>query len=124
MDLIKTFKETKGHLSKKAKAICVELEVDLVWATENYIQAKRGNNCIAYTDGDEIVMVGIKDKLDLFTFFHEVGHVILHHKKNISSDVFASNLKFYEKQADDFAEEIMRKLYKNINNVIWTCRNF
>ena len=122
MDLVKIFKETKGHLIAKAKAICEKMDINLEFGTEEYINSVCGCYADAYTKDNEIVLVGLKDKIDLFVFFHEIGHFILH--KNID---FWSDTTKYEKEANDYAEEIIRKIYnkdKNINTLIWTCRNY
>lgn len=119
--IVNTFKEKKGSLKAKCLSVCSELGYIYEMLPQGII--KNGEYKNGDTNGYEIRTTGLKDKFDLFTFFHEVGHCILHHTNNLTENEYLSNTQKYENEAHDFAERIMILIYgKSIKNIILACR--
>ena len=78
-DIVKIFKQTKGTIKTKCISITNSLNIDLVFCTKDYLirnSRNKNNNVLASCNGNEILLLSLKDKFDLFTFFHELAHAI------------------------------------------------
>lgn len=121
--IIEYYKNAKGTMKSKCLEIAKMINVNLEFCTREYLERKRQKNVNGCTDGTEILLINLKDKFDLFTFFHEVGHIILHHSAGLSANDYFSNKQKYEDEADDFAEECLLKIYgTSVQNIVRAAR--
>ena len=104
---------------EKAQVICSHVGVALVIVPE--LPGTRLSGCTRWLS-DTHVLVGLttrykKDDQLWFTFFHEIGHVLLHRERlsfvvdnaaeYISDDVVDSGMSFYEDEANQFAADTL-----------------
>ena len=121
--IIEFYKTTKGTMKTKCLEIAKMINVDLEFCTREYLERKGQKNVNGCTDGIEILLINLKDQYDLFTFFHEVGHCILHHSVGLNKNDYINNKQKYENEADNFAEECLIGIYGNsILNITKVCK--
>jgi hypothetical protein len=122
-EIIKYYKTAKGTMKMKCLEIAKMINVNLEFCTREYLERARQKNVNGCTDGSEILLINLKDKFDLFTFFHEVGHCLLHHSAGLSANDYFENKQKYEDEADNFAEECLLSIYGNsVLNIIRVCK--
>jgi len=94
---------------RKLQLICAEAGVKLVYTP--CLKGASIHGSTRWLNNTPLIQMSAKyAKNDIFwfTFFHEVGHIIMHGKKHISLEDkidYDSESKTLEQQADDFAEK-------------------
>jgi len=125
-EIIKYYKTAKGTMKAKCLQIAKMINVNLEFCTREYLESVRQKNVYTLngcTDGNEILLINLKDKYDLFTFFHEVGHCILHHSAGLNANDYFENKQKYEDEANDFAEACLLSIYGNsVLNLTRVCK--
>jgi hypothetical protein len=122
-EIIEYYKTAKGTMKTKCLEIAKMLNVNLEFCTREYLERSRQKNVNGCTDGNEILLINLKDKFDLFTFFHEVGHCLLHHSAGLSATDYLKNKQKYEDEANNFAEECLLLIYGNsVLNITRVCK--
>lgn len=105
-----THKKPKSF--KGLQQICLNAGVKLIYTAP--LKKAHISGATRWYTGNPLIQISIdfNDKDFWFTFFHEVGHILLHGKK----EIFLENIKYAdkdeikEKEADEFARKIITSL--------------
>jgi Zn-dependent peptidase ImmA (M78 family) len=99
-----------SDFSETLQRLCAKVGVKLVY-TPCLPKANINGSTRWINDVPCIQLTNCEGKYDLFwfTFFHEVGHILLHGKKDVFLEnvEFASKKMIKEKEADEFAAKIL-----------------
>ena len=121
--IIDYYKNSKGTMKSKCLYIAKMINVDLEFCSREYMESRTRKNVTGTADGAEILLIRLKDKFDLFTFFHEVGHVLLHFSTGLNADDYYANKDKYETEADGFAEECLLAIFgDSVLDIIRICK--
>lgn len=113
MNAAQIYLNAKGNLANKVSCIARSYGVCIEKMPLRYKQNIYGEGWAnGSTDGKTIFLASLKDKYDLFTFLHELKHVI-QFSEGMTKEQYEQNPHKYEKEADDFATETMVEIFGN-----------
>jgi addiction module HigA family antidote len=99
-----------SDFADRLQSLCAKVGIKLVY-TPSLPKASINGSTRRINDIPCIQLTNCEGKYDLFwlTFFHEIGHILLHGKKDVFLEniEFASKEKIKEKEADEFAAKIL-----------------
>lgn len=96
------YRNTPGTMRRKCQAVCDHLEIELL---------SHPHKLNAVSTITSIAKQTFRNNLDLFVFFHEVGHVILLHRKGFTMLQYRNNKAYHELIADIFATSVMTNIF-------------
>jgi len=95
--------------SEKLKEICAECGVILVY-TPNLKNVPVNGATRRIFQGKPLIQMSLRNSYSdifWFTFFHEIGHLQLHGKKDFFIDMEGQKESEIEKEADNFSQEVL-----------------
>ena len=120
------YKEQKGDLRSKIKSTCLVLNINLKKLTRKEmvnlggVVSNKWNGCLF--QNNQMRLRTIVDEYDLFTFFHELGHWVIHWDCGKGYIAQQKTLEIREKEANEFAFELYRLVKPNTTD--WQLRLF
>lgn len=124
--MLSLVKEQPADFAIRLRDLCSEAGVKLIYV--NYITHAPINGCARWIEDTPCIQMTDKQKRNdifWFSFFHEIGHILLHGKKDVfledsayldqqrekenEADTFASNLLLSKQTENEIIQEIQEK---------------
>ena len=103
---IKKLIRIKGDFSTPLQKLCAEAGVAFVYTP--YFSKTKVNGAVRWVGNNPLIQLnsrGVYRDIFWFTFFHEIGHILLHGKKDKFVEFNGQHESEKEKEADQFAQE-------------------
>lgn len=114
---IKKLIRGKGDFFTPLQKLCAEAGVAVVYTP--YFSKTKVNGAVRWVGNNPLIQLnsrGVYRDIFWFTFFHEIGHILLHGKKDKFVEFNGQHESEKEKEADQFAQEqlIPTAAYKRV----------